>query len=260
MGRVTRLLQRMLRLPKGWSLAVIVGTSVLLSVVAIGGMVLAFEFTAAEAWWSLAVAVVVPVLVATPVARVLLDQLHALEALRAQAQTLANVDPLTGAFNRRRFIEVAAAHLARVRHDGESLSVLSLDVDDFKRVNDRYGHQMGDRVLETVAALCGKALRPGDVFARWGGDEFVALLPKAGKDDAFDVARRLRDGVARATVSAAGQRIAVTVSVGVATWSGGDADVDLETLLAKADQAMYTMKRSGTTPAADPQGTTSVAG
>jgi diguanylate cyclase (GGDEF)-like protein len=209
MGAVNALLLRVLRLPKRWSVAVIVGTSVLLSVAFIGGMAITFRFDAGETIWSLAVAVLVPVVVATPVARVLLDLLHSLEALRAQAQSLANADPLTGAFNRRRFIELAEAHLARAAHDRQPVSVLLLDIDDFKRVNDRHGHQAGDQVLKAVAACCVRALRPGDLFARWGGEEFVALLPTAGKEDAFDIARRLRDGVARAAVHVNGQRIAV---------------------------------------------------
>ncbi len=242
------LLLRVLRLPKRWSVTVIVGVSVLLSVSFIGGMAVAFEFELGEALWSIAVAVLVPVLVATPVARVLLDLLHSLEALRAQAQSLANADPLTGAFNRRRFIELAEAHLARANHDQKPTSVLLLDIDDFKRVNDRHGHEAGDRVLKTVAETCVRALRPGDLFARWGGEEFVALLPTAGKDDAFDVARRLRDAVARAAVQAGGQRIGVTVSVGVATQSEGNGDLDA--LLSQADRAMYSVKRSAKAAAA----------
>jgi diguanylate cyclase (GGDEF)-like protein len=248
MGAVNALLLRVLRLPKRWSVAVIVGTSVLLSVAFIGGMAITFRFDAGETIWSLAVAVLVPVVVATPVARVLLDLLHSLEALRAQAQSLANADPLTGAFNRRRFIELAEAHLARAAHDRQPVSVLLLDIDDFKRVNDRHGHQAGDQVLKAVAANCVRALRPGDLFARWGGEEFVALLPTAGKEDAFDIARRLRDGVARAAVHVNGQRIAVTVSVGVATQSEGDGDLDA--LLTRADRAMYSVKRSAKAAAA----------
>jgi len=250
MGAVNALLLRVLRLPKRWALTVIVGVSVLLSVAFIGGMAVVFEFELGEVVWSLGVAVLVPVLVATPVARVLLDLLHSLEALRAQAQSLANADPLTGAFNRRRFIELAEAHLARARHDRQPVSVLLLDIDDFKRVNDRHGHETGDRVLTTVAETCTRALRPGDLFARWGGEEFVALLPTAGKEDAFDVARRLRDGVARAVVTASGQRISVTVSVGVATLSEGEGDLDA--LLSQADRAMYSVKRSAKAAAARP--------
>lgn len=190
-----------------------------------------------------AIAVLVPVLVATPVSTFVLRLMHQLETARREAQMLASTDLLTGSLNRRRFLEVAERELLRARHGEHSMALLLLDIDDFKRVNDRHGHEAGDAVLQRVAALCEVALRPGDHFGRWGGEEFVVLLSGIGTNDAVVVANRMREDIAAAPIRAGSTGVAVSVSVGVVV--NDHPTESLDQLIARADQAMYAAKRAG---------------
>ena len=234
----------MLALPKWRAISIIVAASV-------GGSLLltAIAMTLLGApqrtfLIAMAVATAMPMLVAGPVGIVLMRLLHELDAARILAQTLANTDALTGALNRRNFMEAGALVLARARHDGMPMSVLMLDVDDFKRVNDRYGHQAGDDALQMTARVCMQTLRPTDMLARWGGEEFVALLPSTAPADAIRISERLCNAIAGGTVMAGtSPPIRITVSIGVATTVQDG--VGLEALLSRADAAMYAAKRSG---------------
>jgi diguanylate cyclase (GGDEF)-like protein len=225
------------------SVCCIVAVSILASV----GLTLAFTLPVIKAGESLltyiAIAVAVPVMVATPVSGFVLRLMHELEASRHAAQMLASTDLLTGSLNRRRFIEVAQRELQRARRGDHRLALLLLDIDDFKDVNDRHGHEAGDTVLKRVAELCEAALRPGDHFARWGGEEFVALLSDIGMDDAVLVANRMRTDIAFTPIPTGSTGVPLTVSVGVV--SDGHPTATLDQLIARADQAMYAAKRAG---------------
>ena len=149
-------------------------------------------------------------------------------------------DPLTGLLNRRGFDETIAAEIERARRSGDSLSVVTADIDHFKRVNDDHGHAAGDEVLQRVAALLGAGRRPSDSAARIGGEEFVLLLPGADGGAAHDLAERLR---AEVRDRFAGDAQPITVSFGIATFpsdAGGAAE-----LLQAADEALYAAKRFG---------------
>ncbi|HEY8495714.1 MAG TPA: GGDEF domain-containing protein [Limnochordales bacterium] len=148
--------------------------------------------------------------------------------LREQAIT----DSLTGLYNRRHFENELQREIARARRTGSVFSVLILDVDDFKHINDRFGHKEGDRVLRRVADTLRRACRRTDVVARWGGEEFAVLLPDTAADGAQQAGQRLVEAVLEAT--------GVTMSVGWAT-SAEDAATEL---LDKADQRMYEEKRA----------------
>jgi two-component system cell cycle response regulator len=153
----------------------------------------------------------------------------------------ALTDDLTGLANRRhggRQLERAVALC--VRH-GRLLALVRVDVDHFKAINDSHGHGAGDQVLVEVARRLESAVRGGDELARWGGDEFVALLPDTDKAGALRAAERLRAAVAAAPVGAAGTELAVTISVGWAHWAGDTPD----DLLARADRALYRAKDAG---------------
>jgi diguanylate cyclase (GGDEF)-like protein/PAS domain S-box-containing protein len=153
-------------------------------------------------------------------------------------------DPLTGLANRRAFIERASSELARtVRHHG-MLSLLMMDIDHFKRVNDTHGHGAGDLVLQAVSAVCEHAVRAGDLVSRIGGEEFAILLPDTGPERAMEIAERLREALAEhITTLEDGSTVNVTASLGVTTLQ--DHDSPFETLLEQADQAMYRAKRQG---------------
>jgi two-component system, cell cycle response regulator len=158
--------------------------------------------------------------------------------LLGEVERLATRDSLTGLANRRLFDESVQREAARSARLGAPLSLLVLDVDHFKQVNDTYGHQTGDDVLREVADALVANTKGFDVAARYGGDEFVVLLPGCQHDDALAVAQRARDAIARQVGGAP-----VTISAGVATMP--DNANDAERLLAAADAALYDAKRTG---------------
>jgi len=158
------------------------------------------------------------------------------ESLREQAQ----LDALTGLYNRRRFTELAAHDVLQARRYGHPLSVIMFDMDSFKQVNDTYGHAVGDEVLRGVAEVCRRDLRDVDVAARWGGEEFVVLLPHTGIVGAQETAERLRVSMESLRADLVGE-LGATASFGVATLH----QEDLEDLLLRADACLYEAKNGG---------------
>jgi diguanylate cyclase (GGDEF)-like protein len=172
---------------------------------------------------------------------------RALQELQRTNQTLehlAATDPLTGVANRRRFIESVEAEIGRAKRGGVPFSLLSLDLDNFKSINDRYGHQVGDDILKGFVQKCLDAIRPYDGVARVGGEEFMVLLPRAALEAAHVIAERLRAAIASASFeSGTRQLTAVTVSIGVSQF-GRDGDT-IDAILRVADQRMYDAKHQG---------------
>ncbi|MGB9641202.1 MAG: diguanylate cyclase [Anaerolineales bacterium] len=163
--------------------------------------------------------------------------------LHAAVQQQAVTDPLTGLYNRRGFFELAEHEIIRAHRFQRPLSMIIMDVDLLKYVNDHYGHLMGDRVLSSVSSSCRSELRQVDVIARYGGDEFIALLPETNLDEALSVAERLRSQVANLSLPLEnGEIIRVTLTAGVADLLPGDT---LKTLIERADQALYRAKQAG---------------
>jgi diguanylate cyclase (GGDEF)-like protein len=157
--------------------------------------------------------------------------------LLEQMHRMASSDGLTGILNRRSFEESLAREVARATRSGRPLSLVMLDIDHFKRLNDTHGHQMGDQVLCAVARQLSDSMRVSDVVARYGGEEFAILLPDIGADDALPVADRLRRLLEHTDAP-----VAVTASLGVATLADGEAS---DALIAAADAALYESKRAG---------------
>jgi diguanylate cyclase (GGDEF)-like protein len=163
---------------------------------------------------------------------------------RAQdLQSLAAIDPLTGLYNRRQFETLARAELARCQRYVRPCSFLMIDVDHFKVVNDTFGHQMGDWVLKMVANTLTAARRDADVVARFGGEEFVIMLPETTRDAAVMVAERIRSTVAASALAVGDSRLSLTISVGVGETMAGLPGV--EAVLRDADQALYDAKANG---------------
>ncbi len=163
----------------------------------------------------------------------------ALKQAEEQLQRLSTTDPLTGAYNRRMFMDLLTKELQRSGRYGEPFSLLMFDIDYFKRVNDRYGHDAGDRVLQEVVRLSMETIRQADTLARWGGEEFMVLLPRTDGDMAYTMGERLRKRIAGYTFVDAGH---LTVSVGVTSCGRDDT---LDSLLKRVDEALYTAKESG---------------
>lgn len=154
----------------------------------------------------------------------------------------ARTDPLTGALNRLALAESIARELSRAQRNGRPLSLLMFDLDFFKQLNDRLGHQAGDAALKHVAAATLHQLRASDLLARYGGEEFVIVLPDTGKDRALDTAERLRRQVESLGIRS-GNEASLTASYGVATYPA-DGD-DFDSLVASADAALYNAKQAG---------------
>jgi diguanylate cyclase (GGDEF)-like protein len=162
--------------------------------------------------------------------------------LYEEARALADRDPLTGFYNHRYLHQRLAEEVGRAKRGRRPLSVLMLDLDAFKLVNDTFGHLYGDQVLSWTAEIIRSTLRTSDVAARYGGDEFAVLLPETSADDATKAADRIREAFASAAhVGQAGQRVDVSLSIGVATFPG-DGRTATE-LIASADAALYRDKR-----------------
>lgn len=163
--------------------------------------------------------------------------------LYTTVEHLATVDELTGAFNRRGLLDLGYREIERARRFGHALSALFIDLDRFKAINDRFSHELGDRVLREVARRIAASVRDIDVVARYGGEEFVVLLIETDARGALEVAERMRAAVAGIAVPVVGGPARVTISVGVATLRP---DVtELELLVRRADQAMYLAKQAG---------------
>lgn len=160
------------------------------------------------------------------------------KVFEAELRNLAVTDALTGVWNRRHGTELLAADLS-ARRPGQALSLLMLDIDHFKTINDTFGHQAGDHVLIEIASRLRRSLRGSDMVARWGGEEFVVLLRDCALPDALRLAEEIRAAIAEQPFGAMGS---LTVSVGVAEARAGE---DLTTWLERADQALYRAKRAG---------------
>jgi diguanylate cyclase (GGDEF)-like protein len=172
--------------------------------------------------------------------------------MRLKLEHLASIDPLTGIYNRRSFITLCERELLRSSRTGEIFSLIMFDLDHFKKINDRHGHRVGDSVLCEVVEKLRNSVRNIDIVARWGGEEFVALLPKADAEAALVVARRLRQHVG--SISMASPRlqeiggenaIKITLSIGMATYAGHYPMITIHDLLHRCDAAMYQAKADG---------------
>jgi diguanylate cyclase (GGDEF)-like protein len=158
-------------------------------------------------------------------------------------ERLATTDDLTGIWNRRHFLALAEASWTRFVRDREPLAVLVLDLDLFKSINDRFGHDVGDSVIAHVANLCGRQKRETDILARFGGEEFVLLMPQTRGGTAVPFAEELRRRIEAEPLAVDGETLRITTSIGVAEADAGMAS--LGDLLKRADQALYDAKRDG---------------
>ena len=156
---------------------------------------------------------------------------------------LATHDDLTGLSNRRSFTEELERELLRGKRSGQTSAVLMIDLDHFKRVNDTYGHAVGDRVLRHFATQARQALREIDALARIGGEEFAAILPEADADSALAAAERLRAAIERSVLNVEGLSLPITASIGVSLIR--EEDVGYGSILKRADQALYAAKSAG---------------
>lgn len=170
-------------------------------------------------------------------------QLYEINMLQTQLRDQAHRDSLTGLYNRRYFDMTLARELARCVREDSPLSVVMIDIDHFKRINDEHGHQAGDAVLKRLAAMLGEQVRASDVVCRYGGEEFTLLLPGVSADTARERAEQWRVDFANSKAPYGQLQLGSTLSVGIATFPGHGANAD--ELIRRADLAMYKAKGDG---------------
>lgn len=163
-----------------------------------------------------------------------------LEKSLADARAAATTDPLTGALNRRGFEKVFRRELARMRRNDGNLALALIDLDDFKRLNDTHGHQAGDQALVHLVRVLRAAMRPSDVIARFGGEEFVLLLPDTALADAEAALTRFQQGLAARPLL--NKKVVLTFSAGLVLQQASES---LDTAIQRADAATYAAKRAG---------------
>jgi diguanylate cyclase (GGDEF)-like protein len=157
---------------------------------------------------------------------------------------LATTDPLTGLFNRRHFFDLAEMEIVRSKRYGHPLACIMFDIDFFKRINDSFGHLFGDKVLKGMVWRCRENIRQVDIFARYGGDEFVILLPETELRRSEQLTSRLCSDFQERPLKIEEREIPITLSMGLASMLG-NGSLALDALLNRADQALYTAKEKG---------------
>ena len=219
----------------------ITAISVLLSVVIAKFVATLLPDGAGE--FNITIAIAVPLLITPPLSYIFISLYFELEKVRKEVHALAITDELTRVFNRRYFMKLVKQELECAKRYQRTLSIIIFDIDNFKEINDNYGHLCGDAVLQELILACRIILRQCDTLARFGGEEFILLLPETDETSAQQVASRLRQLVAEHVIEYNDVQIQVTISIGITTC---DSTMDtLDDLLNRADQALYRAKRMG---------------
>lgn len=169
--------------------------------------------------------------------------LQELQQVNKQLEELAATDPLTGVANRREFMARAEEEMSRASRNGTDLCMMVIDFDHFKEVNDKYGHQAGDKVLKDFVRLSKEIMRPSDLLGRMGGEEFALLLPETGLSSATKVAERLRQYIEENSVAIGEQKVKLTISIGLARYQPKSDTV--KKWLHRADELLYQAKDKG---------------
>jgi diguanylate cyclase (GGDEF)-like protein len=235
---------KLVRMGLTWSMIALTAFSVLAALLVTYPLLVLIEVPDSRMFNALFVTAVAAFVVAPAAGYAFISLVFELEAAHSKLSQLSTHDGLTGIFNRGYLDSRLAIEITRAMRSNLFFSVLMIDADHFKEINDQHGHSVGDCVLQKIATACAQCLRPYDTFARYGGEEFVALLPSTSLDQACEIAERVRAAVSELVfISPSGKTIQVTISIGVGMLLGGETQT--ESVLHRADQAMYEAKRSG---------------
>ncbi len=166
------------------------------------------------------------------------------QLLIAKLNQIATTDELTGINNRRNLMNLCSQEIARSKRNAFPLSLLMIDLDFFKKINDKYGHPCGDETLKRAAGCFLKKLREGDILGRYGGEEFLIMLHHSTREDAYSTAERFRKSIIDEDIEFNGQKIQISVSIGLSNYTG-EGETSLESLIHQADTALYKAKKAG---------------
>lgn len=203
-----------------------------------------FVMTDAEFWQTMVLAAAVPGVIAPIVGHITIGLVLDLDRAQSAIAYMATRDALTGAANRAILMQRLEAEAGRHFRTGDPLTLLMVDADHFKHINDTWGHATGDRVLVAIAEVCETLMRPTDLFARYGGEEFAVLLPATNRSEGVAIGEQVRQAVADLQLFGPdGARIPITVSVGVSVLTSPDPGC--KRLFDSADGALYEAKRTG---------------
>ncbi|MCX7601683.1 MAG: GGDEF domain-containing protein [Meiothermus sp.] len=238
MGLMRRLL---LSYGLGRTILLMTGASIVVSEIV--NFMVSYAADGQVGWSSVMIAFIVPAIVAPLLGGFQLRLLYELEEAREKLQHLAITDELTQTFNRRHFMEAAERVFLQAQRGNGPFSVVLLDADDFKQVNDAHGHLVGDGVLRQLAENIRKSIRKHDLLARYGGEEFIVLLPDTHLEGALEVAQRIQEAILHNPAEVGGKPLKVTVSMGVATFE--PTMQSLDEILSLADKAQYQAKNAG---------------
>ena len=191
----------------------------------------------------LAIAILAPLLIAPLMSLQILRLLSKLDEAERQLQVLSHTDELTQTYNRRYFMQYADQELKRAQRSGETFSIAILDLDNFKQINDQWGHLVGDQVLRELPRMFTEHIRQADVFARYGGDEFIFLFPQTNRQQIQVWADRIYEKFAGRSIQLEDLEIQPLFSVGIAVFESSMSDLD--ELLKQADDSLYQAKRKG---------------
>ncbi len=222
-------------------------TTIISVIVSVGFCLLSLYFTGNMIPEALMVAVptaaMSPFLVAFPISYYVFRLMLKLEDSKKQIEMLSRFDHLTGVCNRRYFTELAEREISTAQRHDYAVSLLMIDLDKFKRINDTQGHLVGDYVLKEVVTTCANTVRETDVLGRFGGEEFVLVLPRTAVHSAEVLAERIRQAVEKEPVKTTAAQLHVTVSIGIASMT--PPDINLNELIRAADAALYKAKENG---------------
>lgn len=191
----------------------------------------------------LAVAVIAPLVIVPLISFQILQALYHLDQAEQQLRVLSYTDELTQVYNRRYFTQYVGQEFKRAQRFGETFSIAILDLDNFKQINDQFGHFAGDYVLQTMTRILTKSIRQADILARYGGDEFIFLFPRTNRQQILAWLARIHEASAETLITLDGLQIRPLFSVGVTDYDPSIASVD--ELLKQADDSLYRAKRKG---------------
>jgi diguanylate cyclase len=217
--------------------------SVLLSLL-IAAFVLTF-FKLDPTIWKviLDLSIIIPLLVASLVTYTIFSQVMRLQLAKEKIEEMGKIDFLTQIYNRGYFTDAGQREIATANRYKHSLSAMIFDLDNFKQINDEHGHVIGDKVIQDSTSTINSLIRDSDIFARFGGDEFVLLLPHTDLKDAENLAERIVQAVSAISIPTASSEVKITVSIGVAVLKPEHSNIDH--LVHSADEALYRAKLAG---------------